>query len=134
MRKLLIILLTLFILALTACGQKEQRTIELQPYTLAELSKIDLTKISKITINSNETGEKKTITDKTVIKTWVENMNVAYFIPDVVQEKNTTDWTYDLTLYEGNKKVFHFLPNYIDDIYFKPDEKVMKSIEDLYNS
>lgn len=134
MKKLLITLTVLFISILTGCGQEEQRSIELQPYTLAELSKVDFSKVSKIKINSNEDGKTITITDQATINKWVDNMNDAYFTPDVVQDKASTEWTYKLTLYEGNKKVFEFLPNYIDDIYFKPDEKVIKNIETLYNS
>lgn len=134
MKKLLIILTLLFISILTGCSQEEQRSIELKPYTLAELTKIDLSKVSKIKITSNEDGETVTLTDEATINEWVDNMSDAYFTPDVVQDKASTEWTYELTLYEGNKKVLKFLPNYIDDIYFKPDEKVIKNIETLYNS
>lgn len=134
MKKLFAVLIVLFISILTGCGQEDQRSIELQPYTLAELSKVDLSKVTKINIKSNEDGEKVAITDQVAINKWIENMKDAYFTPDVVQEKKTTEWDYELTLYEDNKKVFQFFPNYIDDIYFKPDEKVMQNIDKLYNS
>lgn len=129
---LLPVLAVLFLLG--ACSSQEApREIELKPYTLADLAKQDFSKVNKITIQSGETGEEKTVEDNEQISNFMKNMEDAYFTPDISQEKRE-GWTYLLTFYEGRKKVFEFYPHYVDDIYFKPDEKVMTSIDELFNS
>ena len=134
MKGLFLIPLFLILFVITACSsQEEPREIELKPYTLADLAKMDFTNVDKIKIKSGETGEEKTVEDKEQISTFMKNMENAYFTPDVNQEKRT-EWSYMVTFYEGGKKVLEFYPNFIDDIYFKPDEKVIANIEGLFNS
>lgn len=134
MRKQIIGIVFLLILLMTACSQKEEvRSIELKPYTLTELAKMDFTGVDRITIKDGSTGEEREFTDQAKIKNWLQSMDAAYFTPDINQEKRE-GWTYWITLYEGKKEVFEFYPNNINDIYFKPDEKVMENIEELYNA
>lgn len=134
MKGLFLIPLFLILFVITACSsQEEPREIELKPYTLADLAKKDFTNVDRITIKSGETGEEKTFEDKEQISTFMKKMEDAYFTPDINQEKRT-GWTYMVTFYEGGKKVLEFYQNFIDDIYFKPDEKVITNIEELFNS
>ena len=134
LRGLFFIPVFLFILILGACSsQEEPREIELKPYTLMDLAKQDFVNVDKITIKNGETGEEKTFEDKEKVSTFIKSLENAYFTPDVNQNKRE-GWTYWISFYEGSKKVYEFYPTYIDNIYFKPDEKVMAAIEDLFKS
>lgn len=126
--------LFLVFFVMSACSSEEApREIELKPYTLMDLAKQDFANVDKITIKSGETGEEKTFEDPNQVSTFMKNMEDAYFTPDINQEKRT-GWTYWVKLYEGRKMVYEFYPSYVDDIYFKPDEKVVANIEELFKS
>lgn len=119
---------------MSACSSEEApREIELKPYTLMDLANQDFAGVDKITIKSGETGEEKTFEDPEQVSSFIKNMGDAYFTPDINQEKRS-GWTYWVKLYEGKKMVYEFYPSYVDDIYFKPDEKVIANIEGLFNS
>ncbi|EKN68221.1 hypothetical protein P9E76_20510 [Schinkia azotoformans] len=119
---------------MSACSSEEApREIELKPYTLMDLAEQDFAGVDKITIKSGETGEEKMFEDPEQVSNFIKNMEDAYFTPDINQEKRT-GWTYWVKLYEGKKMVYEFYPSYVDDIYFKPDEKVIANIEELFNS
>lgn len=134
MKGMLLLPVFLFLFVLGACSsQEEPREIELKPYTLMDLAKQDFTNVDKIVIKSGDTGEAKTVEDKEQISAFLKNMESAYFTPDVNQKKRE-GWTYLITFYAGSKEVFEFYPTYIGDIYFKPDDKVMANIEELFKS
>lgn len=127
--------LFLVFFVLSACSSQEEapREIELKPYTLMDLAKQDFAGVDKIIIKSGETGEEKTFEDPEQVSSFMKNMEDAYFTPDVNQEKRT-GWTYWVKLFEGNKMVYEFYPSYVDEIYFKPDDKVVSNIENIFNS
>lgn len=134
MKKIFLIPLFLVLFVMGACSSQEApREIELKPYTLMDLANQDFAGVDKITIISGETAEEKTFEDPDQVSTFMKNMEDAYFTPDINQEKRT-GWTYWVKLYEGKKKVFEFYPTHVDGIYFKPDEKVVSNIEELFNS
>jgi hypothetical protein len=132
---LFIMPLFLVFFVLSACTSQEEapREIELKPYTLMDLANQDFSKVDSITIKSGETGEEKTFEDSEQVSNFLKNMEGAYFTPDINQEKRT-GWTYWVKLYEGRKMVYEFYPTFIDDIYFKPDEKVVSNIEELFET
>ncbi|NSL52444.1 hypothetical protein [Calidifontibacillus erzurumensis] len=133
-RKNLLFITSILFLILTGCtSQEKPREIEYKPYTLAELAKQDFANVNKIEIVNGETGEEKTVEDVEQVKEFIRNMEDAYFKPDFDQQPRK-GWEYFITFYEDRKKVFEFYTNYIDNIYFKPDEKVMAAVEQLFNS
>ncbi|WP_102349527.1 hypothetical protein [Bacillus sp. Marseille-P3661] len=133
MNKLVVLIIALIILVTTACGQQEPREIELKEYTITELTESDLKAVDKITIKNGETGDVKTIEDQQDVTAWLDFIKGIQFTPDLDQNQRE-GWLYMITLYEGNRKVLEFYPNYIDDIYFKVENDVISKFDELFKS
>lgn len=129
-------ILTLILLVFsffTACQSQQEKPKNLKPMLFTELYQGDLSKVDKLTIRSGSTGELRIITDKVKIDQWLNFMKDIRFVPDSNQE-GRSGWIYSVALYEGENEVFQFIPNQINEVYYIADEKVITSMEELFNS
>lgn len=119
--------LALLFLFLVACeGQQDK------PVLFTTLYKGDLTKVDKITIQNGITGELREITDKEKITKWIDSIKSIDFVPESNQEKQK-GWKYRVTLYNGENKEFEFFNNRIGDMYYKQNEQINSSLEELFS-
>lgn len=121
------------LLFFTACQNNQEQPKNLKPMLFTEIYQGDLSKVDKLSIRSGSTGELRIITDKEKIDQWLNSIKDIRFVPDSNQE-GRSGWRYGITLYEGENEVFQFTPHQIKDVYYIADEKVIKSMEELFNS
>ena len=88
----------------------------------------DPSKISRIEYVSGSDGRIRTITDIDDIKKITDILSTATFKRSL-KDKETSGWSYKISIYEGNEEVFNLLQSYTE-VIFGVDYKMSTSERD----
>jgi hypothetical protein len=126
MRKLSIVLLACLLLMLSACNDEK-------PKTMVDFYEGELSNVSKIVLRDGSTGFTKTVTDKSMIDSFINEVEEVKFIRDENQEERY-GFRYAIKLFEENKLTFSVTLNKINDTYYKTNPDIFPFVDVLYQS
>jgi len=129
MKKAIFLMILIF---LVGCQSKSENQIpQLTPISLINAYPGDISKVNKAELLDGSTGERKTIVDQRIIQDWLNKIKDIVLIPDDNQ-KQRVGFIFGITLFETEKKVLGFIPNEINNIYYKDNEEFLKPIRALF--
>lgn len=123
------IICLLFVLSclLVACSQ----AVSEDEKNLSELYERNLKDVTKITILDGTTGSKKTITDKTVIQDFINDIKYIKFILDKNQE-NKEGFRYSITFFQDEEEPFSFSLTHVDGRYYHTKPDIFPIVDNFY--
>lgn len=108
---------------ITGCG--------LETKTFIEFYEGDLRDVSQVVIVDGNTGEHKTVTDKDVIDSFLNEIRDIKFIPEENQE-DSDGFNYSINLFEDNEKTFQFGPTQVNENYYYTEPDIYPILHDFY--
>jgi len=131
MKKTLIV----FVLLLFAmgCRSQEEKTkpISKEPTNLSQIYPGDLGKVDKMQLLDGSTGERIMLTDREIIRQWLNQIRDVQLIPADNQE-GRVGYLFGLTLYENDKSMLGFIPDHIGGIYYENNDAFLAPIRALF--
>lgn len=123
------VLLLPLVFVLGGCGQAEPEP-SLTTQKLSDLYPGDIGNVDYIEIRSGSTGKLVKVTDKWVIKNWIDEVRNLEFVPDPNQE-DRVGYLYWVTLYENQEAKLSFTPSSTGGHYYLHNDQLHKKIEEL---
>ncbi|MGZ9583723.1 hypothetical protein [Paenibacillus marinisediminis] len=127
MRQVIVIFLLIII---TGCQSKPD-PVDLNPTSLSEAYPGNITEVDKFELLDGSSGERKFIEDQVVIERWISKIKDIELIPDDNQEGSVGN-IFSIWLYEGDEFKLSFLPNRINNIYYKANDEFGGLIIELF--
>jgi hypothetical protein len=93
----------------------------------------DMTQVDTIEMMSGSNGNRKTITNPTKIREWIEKVRHLKMIPDPDQEQST-GVLFHVSLFEKGKKTLNLTPTTVDHKPVKPNSDLAELMKQLYES
>lgn len=122
----LLFVLSCLLVACSQAGSEDEKT-------LPELYERNLKDVTKITILDGTTGSKKTITDKTVIQGFINDIKDIKFILDENQE-DKVGFRYSITLFQDEEEPFSFSLTHVDGRYYHTKPDIFPIVDDFYKN
>jgi hypothetical protein len=113
---------------LTGCQTIEdnhQKPLKL--ITLTEAYPGEISKVSKVELLDGSTGERIIVNDRKIIQDWLDQIKEVSLIPDENQEQRA-GYIFSIALFEGDTKKLGFIPNEINNVYYKTNEEFVEPI------
>jgi hypothetical protein len=128
--KLLFILASILtLILLSACNQVEKKI--LKPTTIANLYSGDILDVDKIVLVDGSTGERLSVMDNDQVTKILGLIKDESIIPEENQE-GSVGYIFRVILYENDKLVMDFIPNQVQGIYYKYNEKLNKNLKEVF--
>ena len=127
MKRVMIIFLLIII---TGC-QGNPEPVVLNPISLSEAYPGNITEVDKIELLDGSSGERKVIENQVVIEQWISKIKNIELIPDDNQE-GRVGFVFGISLYEGDELKLGFIPNQINNIYYKSNNEFFGLIRELF--
>ncbi|WP_160496906.1 hypothetical protein [Paenibacillus dendrobii] len=104
---------------------------QLNPISLTKAYPGSISKVDKVELLDGSTGERRTIVDQKTIQQWLNKIKNIELDPDDNQE-GRVGYIFGITLFENEKKTLGFIPNEINNIYYKNNEEFLKPIRAIF--
>ncbi|MFC7681811.1 hypothetical protein [Paenibacillus sp. GCM10028914] len=124
------VIVFLLLIIVTGCGEHEDPVI-LKTMTLSEAYPGNITEIDKIELLDGSSGEKKIIEDHEVIAEWIRKIKDIELMPDDNQE-GSVGYIFGISLYENNEIKLGFIPNQINEVYYKTNDEFTRIIKEFF--
>lgn len=123
------------VLTLLLAGCQNRPAAEPVPKPLANYFQGDWNNIDRIDIRNGATGELWTITEKDIIRKWIDETRIIELSPDPNQEART-GFRYSANGYQGDRLKFGFTDSRVADFYIllSESENLYKQLKSLYES
>ncbi|RAR41036.1 hypothetical protein [Paenibacillus sp. MDMC362] len=130
MKKVLILFLMTIV---CGCQSKSENSIptHLISISLTKIYPRDISNVNKVELLDGSTGERKTIVDERIIQEWLNKIKEIELIPDDNQEQRS-GYIFGITLFENEDKILGFIPNEINNIYYKANEAFLEPTRALF--
>lgn len=128
--KLLFILSSILtLIILSACNQVDQKTVN--PTSIANLYSGDILNVDRIVLVDGSTGERLTVKDNDQVSKILGSIKDETIIPEENQE-GSVGYRFRVILYENEKLTLDFIPNQIQGIYYKSNEKLNQNLKEVF--
>ncbi|WP_046173593.1 hypothetical protein [Domibacillus indicus] len=98
---------------------------------LSQFYEKNLEEVTKIVIIDGNTGYSKTITDKTIIESFLDDIKDIKFIPDENQE-DRSGFNYGIAFYWDEEVTFSFSLTRIGDHYYHTAPDIYPIVDSFY--
>lgn len=113
---------------MSACNQVEQKT--LNPTTIANLYSGDISNVDKIILVDGSTGERLSVMDNDQVTKILGLIKDETIIPEENQE-GSVGYRFRVLLYENEELTMDFIPNQVQGIYYKSNEKLNRNLKEV---
>lgn len=128
--KLLFILVSILtLILLSACKQADPKI--LKATTIANLYSGDILDVDKIVLVDGSTGERLSVMDIDEVTRILELLKDELIIPDENQEASV-GYIFRVILFENDKLVMDFIPNQVQGINYKINEKLYQNLKEIF--
>ncbi|WP_211748649.1 hypothetical protein [Paenibacillus sp. Marseille-Q4541] len=118
------------VIVITGCANKPN-PVFLNEISLSEAYPGNISEIDKIELLDGSSGERKVIEEQVVIEQWISKIKDIELTPDDNQE-GRVGYVYGISLYEGDEIKLGFIPNQINEIYYKTNTEFTELIRALF--
>ncbi|TJY41292.1 hypothetical protein E5161_12740 [Cohnella pontilimi] len=117
--------------SLTACKTEQPELPKLESITLAEAYPGDILEVDKIELLDGSSGERKVVTDRAKIQSWLREIKDIVLTPDDNQE-GRVGYLFGIELFEGEESKFGFIPNAVNGVNYEWNDKLELKIKALF--
>ena len=90
-----------------------------------------LSDVDQIELLDGSTGERKRISDPTIIQEWLDKIKHVELEPDENQE-GAVGYLFSVSLFEGERKTFQFIPHELNGVYYETNEEFKSLIQAFF--
>lgn len=120
----------IILLLLIGCQEKTE-PINLKPMTLSEAYPGDISEVDKIELLDGTSGNREVVKDQKVIEEWINKVKDIELTPDDNQEARV-GYIYGISLFVGEELKLGFIPNHINEIYYKTNDEFIEHLESIF--
>lgn len=103
----------------------------LGPITLTEAYPGSILNVDKVELMDGSSGDIRRIEDRKVIQQWIAQIKDLELLPDDNQE-GLVGYRFGIRLFEGEEMKLGFIPNEINNIYYKTNTKFDENIRAFF--
>lgn len=119
----------LTLILLNACNQVDPKIAN--PTTIANLYSGDISNVDKIILVDGSTGERLSVMDNDQVTKILGLIKDETIIPEENQE-GSVGYRFRVLLYENEELTMDFIPNQVQGIYYKSNEKLNRNLKELF--
>jgi hypothetical protein len=114
---------------MTAC-QTNNKT-QLIPTTISQEYPGSIMNVTKVELIDGSSGQRVNIEEKKEIDIFLNEIKDEVLTPDSNQEPRT-GYLFRIALYEGTELKIDFIPNAINNIYYKTNENLYNKLKEIF--